>query len=83
MDARRACQYSGKGNTSDILCDIGCHFEVKHVEKLNIEKAMAQAVRDNADKKIPVVAHRRNRGEWLITIHAKDIKRFAEEFLKR
>lgn len=44
------------------------HFEVKRVERLNISEAMRQAEADAAGK-IPVVAHRRNREPWLITMH--------------
>jgi hypothetical protein len=49
----------------------GFHFEVKAVERLNVNDAMAQAVGD-AGGKVPVVAHKRNRGEWLVTMRAAD-----------
>lgn len=47
------------------------HFEIKRVEKLNISQAMAQAVADAAGR-VPIVAHRRNREEWLITMRLSD-----------
>ena len=69
----------------DVICsDLPAfHFEVKAVERLNINEAMAQAVdlghqRDHqgkgnrAGEKIPVVAHKRNRGDWLVTMRASD-----------
>ena len=46
------------------------HFEVKRVENLNIYDALAQAARDGGPKKVPVVAHRKNGKEWLITLPA-------------
>lgn len=33
---------------------------------------MDQAINDNKNNDIPVVAHRKNYGEWLITMKAKD-----------
>ena len=46
-------------------------MEVKAVEHLNVNEAMAQAVGD-AGEKIPIVAHKRNRGGWLVTMRAGD-----------
>src|SRR5690606_100465 len=43
----------------------------KRVERLNIYDAMEQSVRDAKDK-VPVVAHRKNRKGWLITMRAED-----------
>jgi Holliday junction resolvase len=55
------------------------HIEVKRVEKLNINKAYKQALRDtNAANesqgilKFALVMHRKNRGDWLVTMGAKD-----------
>ncbi len=55
------------------------HFEVKAVERLNIEEAMEQARRDCREEaqkdaeggKVPVVAHKRNFGRWLVTMEAE------------
>lgn len=33
---------------------------------------MTQAVRDSHGKEIPIVAHRKNHTEWLITMKAED-----------
>lgn len=48
--------------------DIQVHIEVKRVEHLNLQAAVKQAVRDANGKALPVVAHRRNREPWLITV---------------
>jgi Holliday junction resolvase len=71
--ARRGRQFSGSPESPDVVCpDLpGFHFEVKAVERLNVNEAMSQAV-DDAGGKIPVVAHKRNRGDWLVTMRASD-----------
>lgn len=71
--ARRGQQYSGAPDSPDVICpDLpGVHFEVKVVERLNIYEAMNQAVHDTGEK-IPVVAHKRNRGDWLVTMRSSD-----------
>ena len=70
--ARRGQQFSGSPDSPDVVCDQlrWIHFEVKAVEKLNIEEAMDQARRDSAGK-IPVVAHKRSFRPWLVTMSAE------------
>lgn len=75
FDAHRSQQFCGKGeDASDVICYPlnFLHFECKRVEKLNIDNAMAQAIRDARAGKIPVVAHRKNRGDWLTTLRLSD-----------
>jgi hypothetical protein len=69
--ARRGQQFSGSPESPDVVCDSlpWIHFEVKAVERLNIEDAMEQARRD-ARQKVPVVAHRRSFRPWLVTMEA-------------
>jgi len=50
----------------------GVHVEVKRVERLNIHEAMQQSIRDSEGRAIPIVAHRRNRDKWMITMQAED-----------
>ncbi len=70
--ARRGQQHAGGPESPDVICDElgGIHFEVKAVERLNIEDAMEQARRDCATK-TPVVSHKRNHRPWLVTMHAE------------
>ena len=70
--ARRGVQYSGSADSPDVFTALPLHFEVKRVEKLNIDQAKDQATRDCGEK-LPIVAHRKNRKEWLVTIKAKDL----------
>ena len=43
---------------------------------MNLGKAMAQAVGDCGDA-IPYVAHRKNLGDWMVTVRADDLVAFA------
>jgi hypothetical protein len=62
------------------------HFEVKVVERLNIEDAMDQARRDAAKggmangkwrmAQVPVVTHKRNFRPWLVTMEAETFFQF-------
>jgi hypothetical protein len=69
--ARRGQQFCGSPDSPDVVCpDLDwIHFEVKAVERLNIQDAMEQAKRDCAGK-VPIVAHRRNFWPWLVTMDA-------------
>lgn len=55
----------------------GVHIEVKRVERGNVHNWMDQAVRDAGDQ-CPVVMHRKNRTEWLITVRLTDVRCFAD-----
>lgn len=71
--ARRGQQFSGSPESPDVVCPtLPFHFEVKRTEALRLHEAMAQAVADAGDK-VPVVAHRRSRGEWLAVIRLGDL----------
>lgn len=70
--ARRGQQFSGGGDSPDVVSSLPYHFEVKRVQRLNLEAAMLQAVTDAPEGKPPVVAHRRNRCPWLVTMRLDD-----------
>ena len=72
--ARRGVQFCGSPDSPDVVCAEldWAHFEVKAVERLNINDAMDQARVDCGDKQ-PFVAHKRNRRGWLLTL---DIETF-------
>ena len=73
-DVRRTAQYCGKtGDASDCIGLPGIHQEVKFVERLNLRDAMTQAISDAAKSgNMPIVAHKKSRQEWLVTMLAKD-----------
>jgi len=70
--AHRSQQFQGGVDSPDVKGLPGVHIEVKRVERLNIHEAMIQAIRDSGGQAIPIVAHRRNRGSWLITMQAEE-----------
>lgn len=81
-EARRGQQFAGSAESPDVVCPAlaWAHFEVKAVERLNIEEAMEQARRDCGmrsaecgmeNRKVPIVAHRRNHRPWLVTMEAE------------
>lgn len=72
-EARRTAQYCGNtGEASDVVGLPGIHIEVKRVERLNLDDAMSQAIRDSQELKIPIVAHRKNNSPWLVTMRAEE-----------
>lgn len=78
-DARRGQQYSGINGDADVLGLQGVHIECKRVEKLNIDDALSQSIRDAKENEIPVVMHRKNHTEWKVTMRLEDwIKLYRE-----
>lgn len=67
-DARRGQQFSGANGDADVVGLPGIHIEVKRVEKLNIENAVEQSIRDAREDEKPIVLHRKNRRKWLVTM---------------
>jgi hypothetical protein len=70
--ARRGQQYCGLNNDADVTGLPGIHIEVKRVNRLQLSDAMAQSIRDAKQGEIPIVAHRKDREKWLITMRAED-----------
>ena len=80
-ETRRGQQYNGLDG-EDVVGLPYMHIEVKRVERLNISKAIRQAVEDAKEDQIPMVAHRKNREEWLVTMRAEDWFELYEAFIK-
>ena len=73
VNARRSQQYCGTNGDADIVDALdGVHIECKRVERLNLEDAMAQSKHDARDGEIPVVMHRKNTCEWMVSIRLTD-----------
>ena len=82
--SHRGRQFSGSPDSPDVkilALDSRIHWEVKRTETLSLYAAMAQATADAGDK-IPVVAHRRSRKDWLVVMRAADVPDFAYVFKK-
>lgn len=80
--ARRGQQHDGLEG-EDVVGVPGHHVECKWDEALNIDKAMAQAIRDGKPDVIPIVIHRKNTERtaegkakfyrhWKVTLRAED-----------
>ena len=71
-DARRGQQYSGANGDADVIGLDGIHIECKHVERLNIWDALAQSKHDAKKGEMPVVIHKKNGTEWIVTMTLDD-----------
>lgn len=72
-EARRGVQYSGGGDSPDVVGLPNCHVECKRVENGSLYSWLDQACRDSAGTgRVPVVAHRRNRRQWVAILPLDD-----------
>ena len=71
-DCKRSVQYCGANGDADVIGLPGIHIECKRVERLNIDEAMLQAIRDRREAEYPTVFHRKNNHEWLVTMRLED-----------
>ncbi len=78
INARRSKQYCGSNGDADIICDLPLFFEVKRCQNLNLHKAMEKALAECQPEKIPVIAHRKNGKEWLVTLRFENIDFFSK-----
>ena len=68
-------RWSGGHENPDISAEhagISFHIEVKRQERLRLNEAIDQAIRDANGKAFPVVVHRSNRQPWLVTFRLDD-----------
>lgn len=70
-DCKRSQQYCGTNGDADVIGLPGIHIECKRVERLNIDEAMEQAVRD-CKGEVPAVFHRKNGKDWKVTLRMDD-----------
>lgn len=82
-NSRRGVQFHGGPDSPDVVGIPGVHIEVKRVERLNIDAAMAQARRDAGVDSVPVVMHRRNRGAWMVTVDLERLKQLASAVMPK
>lgn len=69
---RRGQQYAGVNGDADVVGLPGVHIECKRVERLDLAAAMGQATRDAKEGERPAVVHRRNHGDWHVTMRLSD-----------
>lgn len=82
-ESRRGQQYCGSNGDADVIGLPGIHIECKRVEKLNIYDAVEQSKNDTKPDEIPVVMHRKNRKEWLVTMPLNEWMKLYERRLHK
>ena len=77
--ARRGQQFAGTPDSPDVKTSIaGIHFESKRTERFSLYASLEQAARDAGADDVPVVATRRNRGQWVVCLALEDLPRLVE-----
>lgn len=83
-DSRRTAQYCGNtGDASDVVGLPGIHVEAKHQEQMRLYEWMNQAKRDaeaGGEGRLPVVFHKKNNHEILVTMELDDFMQLYREF---
>lgn len=83
-EARRTAQYCGNtGDASDVVGLPGLHIEAKAQETMRLYEWMSQAKRDAAaggQNALPVVFHKKNHAEILVTMEFDDFMQIYKEF---
>ena len=72
FDTKRGQQYCGANGDADVVGLPNIHIECKFVQNLNFHKAIKQSIDDAKENEIPIVASKRNREDWLITMRVGD-----------
>lgn len=83
-ESRRTAQYCGNtGDASDVVGLPFIHVEAKHQETMQLYKWMDQAKRDaeaGGEGKLPVVFHKKNNADILVTMTLDDWFNLYREF---
>lgn len=79
-NARRSQQHSGTESASDLISPgtPGLWLEVKRVQALNLQAVMEKS-KEQCGELAPVVLHRKNDSDWLVTFRLEDIHRFVAQ----
>lgn len=78
--ARRGQQYSGANGDADVVGLPGLHIEAKRRERMQLYDWMAQSVRDAPSGEIPVVMHRANHCDTLVSMRLQDFMTIYGEY---
>ena len=81
--ARRSQQYSGTDSSADLVAPglPNLWLESKRVERLNVDAVMAKS-KEQCGTLCPVILHRKNGGEWLVTVRLADLIAVSEQVLE-
>lgn len=78
---RRSQQYSGTSDSADLRVEQtpNLFWEVKRVNRLCVAKTMKTAAAQ-CGRRVPVLMHRPDRCEWLLTIRLSDLPQLCHAF---
>ena len=78
--ARRAQQYSGTESTADLIADglPNLYLEVKRRQSMNLHKVFDES-EENCGSLAPVVLHRKDNTEWLVTFKLEDLRDVVQQ----
>lgn len=78
---QRSQQFCGRAGDDDIQVaqTPGLFWEIKREQNCNVHKAMQRASED-AGRRCPVLMHRKNRSDWLLTIRLADLPRLCHAY---
>lgn len=79
FNTRRGQQYCGANGDADVVGLPNIHIECKRVERLNLYDAMAQSMSDARNGEIPVLMHRKDKCDWLVTLSLEDFMKIYKE----
>ena len=84
LTARRGQQFKGTEDSPDIIVKewkTYIHIEVKGGKKLNIFKALQQAVDDKSEEEIPIVFYKQDHKEPIVILFADKFVQIAQAWL--
>lgn len=79
-EARRGQQYCGANGDADVVGLPYIHIEAKHQERMSLYDWMNQAKRDARPGEYPVVFHKKNNVDILVTMTFTDWMEMYKEF---
>ena len=73
--ARRSQQFKGDKTAADLTCPglPNIQFEVKRRQSMNLHSVMKKSLEDCGENDVPVILHRKDNEEWLMTIRLEDL----------
>lgn len=82
--ARRAQQYAGHHTAADLVCEglPGIMVEVKRRQSMNLHSVMNKSLEDCTEDQTPVIVHRKDNEEWLLTVRLEDLPHMMWKFLR-
>ena len=79
-EARRGQQYCGSNGDADVVGLPYIHIEAKHQERMCLYDWMEQAKSDARPGEYPVVFHKKNNADILVTLRFEDFMEIYKEF---